>query len=100
MSDLYFKTSILLDNKTAPFTGEWTPMGRSRDNLFTFYTNGTGSVTLEYKSPFFNDGVKFYSVNMSGAGYADPSYSTSPMSEVRAICSGNGQFWAAITAQN
>lgn len=100
MSSLYFNTSILLDGESAPFTGDWVSIGRSRDNLFTFYTNGTGNITLEYKSPFFDDGVDFYSVDMSGAGYSDPSYSTSPMSEIRAICSGNGQFWSAITTQN
>ena len=100
MSDLYFNTTILLNEKTAPFTGEWVPMGRSRDNLFTFYTNGSGKVSLQYKSPFFNEGIQFYSINMDASGYSDPVYSTSPMGEVRAICSGNGNFWTAITTQN
>lgn len=100
MADLYFKTSILLEGETPPFTGEWVPVGRSRDNLFTFFTNGSGTITLQYKSPFFDDGVDFYSVNISGSGYADPSYSTSPMGDVRAICEGNGNFWTAIMQQN
>jgi hypothetical protein len=100
MSDLYFKTSILLDGKTAPFTGEWVPVGRGRDNLFTFYTNGAGGIDLEYRSPFFDEGIQFHSIAMTSSGYADPTYSTSPMSEIRAICTGNGQFWAAVTTQN
>ena len=100
MSDLYFNTAMLLNAKAAPFTGEWVPIGRSRDNLFTFYTNGSGTINLQYKSPFFDEGVNFYSVNITGSGYADPTYSTSPMGEVRAICQGNGNFWAAITQQN
>jgi len=100
MSDIYFNTSILLNAKTAPFTGEWFPLGRGRDNLFTFYTNGTGTINLEYKSPFFNEGVNFYSTSITGAGYGTSTYSTSPMSEIRAVCSGNGQFWAAVTTQN
>jgi hypothetical protein len=100
MSDLYFNTAMLLNAKTAPFTGDWFPMGRSRDNLFTIYTNGSGTVSLQYKSPFFDDGVEFYSVNISGSGYAAPTYSTSPMGEVRAVCNGTGSFWTAITQQS
>ena len=100
MSDLYFNTAMLLNEKPAPFTGEWVPMGRSRDNLFTLYTNGSGTITLQYKSPFFDEGVDFYSANIDSSGYGSPTYSSSPMSEVRAICSGVGNFWAAITQQN
>ena len=101
MSDLYFNTAILLNGNSAPFTGTWVPMGRGRDNLFTLYTNHSGQISLQYKSPFFDEGVEFYNVTISGSGYASPTYSTSPMSEVRAVCSGGtGKFWAAITTQS
>jgi hypothetical protein len=100
MSD-FFSTKMLLTGQSAPYTGEWVGMGRSRDNLFTAYGTSSGSIALQYFSPFFiNDGVPFYTIQISGSGYATPAYSTSPMEQVRAICSGTGTYWVAVAEQN
>lgn len=97
----YFNTTLLLTGNSAPATGEWISIGkRGNENLFTVYTNGSGIIDLEYKSPFFDEGIVFYSIEMAQSGYADPLYSTSPFSQVRAVCRGTGQFRAAITYQN
>jgi hypothetical protein len=98
---LYFVTTHLLTGQQAPFTGAWELTARSRDFLYSFYTNGSGNITLQYQSPFFeNDGINFYNINLAGSGYGDSSYSTSPVSHVRAICSGSGRFYCALTQQN
>ena len=77
-------------------------MSRSRDAAFTAYASGLGgSVILQYKSPFFeNDWVNFYSFAGMQTGYAPPAYLTTPITEVRAVASGNGRFWCGFTAQN
>jgi len=101
MSDLFIKTSMLLTGQSAPSTGEWINVATARDNLFTAYGNTSGSVTLQYKSPFFeNQGVTFYKIDISGSGYSTPAFSTSPMAEVRAISSGTGAYWTSVTQQN
>ena len=100
MSALYFNNITLLENQNGGVTGKWFPMARSRDALFTSYANATtGSITLQYKSPFFDEGVSFYVITM-GSGYATPTFSTSPIGEIRAISSGSGKYWCAVTQQN
>lgn len=100
MSD-YFNTVQLLTGQSAPFTGDWANVGRSRENLFTAFGTSSGTIKLEYRSPFFiEQGVSFYDIALSGSGYAQPVFSTSPMGEVRAISSGNGNYWCAMTQQN
>jgi hypothetical protein len=98
---LYFVTTHLLTGQQAPFTGSWNLAARGRDFLYSFYTNGSGSITLQYQSPFFeDDGISFYTTNLASSGYGASSYSTSPVSHVRAICSGSGQFYCALSQQN
>ena len=100
MSD-FLNTIHLLTGQEAPFTGQWAEIGRSRENLFSSFANTSGTITLQYRSPFFIDqGIPFYDIILSGSGYATPVFSTSPMGEVRAISSGNGNYWCAITQQN
>lgn len=100
MSD-FLNTIQLLTGQAAPFTGEWAEIGRSRENLFSAFGNTSGIIRLQYKSPFFsNQGIPFYDIVLSGSGYSMPVFSTSPMGEVRAISSGNGSYWCAITQQN
>jgi len=97
----YFNTAQLLTGNTGAATGEWIQIKkRGGENLFTVYANGSGVVDLEYKSPFFDEGIVFYSVSITGSGYADPLYSTSPFGEIRATSYGTGRFWAAVTYQN
>lgn len=98
----YFQTSIILNGESSPFTGQWVPMGKTRESLYTAYGNAVGGVILQYRSPFFpEEGITFHTLSVGGSGqYATPSFATSPMSEVRAISSGVGNFWCAITQQN
>ena len=101
MDHFFIQTKLLLTGQPAPFTGESLNMARSRDAAFTAYASGNGSITLQYKSPFFeNDWVNFYSFTGLSNGYALPAYLTTPVTEVRAISSGNGSFWCGFTAQN
>ena len=100
MSD-YFNTLQLLTGQSAPFTGDWANVGRSRENLYSAFGNTSGTITLQYRSPFFiEQGISFYNIELSGSGYATPAFSTSPMGEVRAISSGTGNYWCAMTQQN
>lgn len=102
MDSLLIKNTLLLSGQNAPFTGEWMNTARFRENLYSFYAEGTGSITLQYQSPFFVDqAIDFYSVAITGAStYASSSFSTSPMVEVRAVSSGSGRFYCASTSQN
>jgi hypothetical protein len=101
MDHFLIQTKLLLTGQQAPFTGESENIARARNVGFTAYASGAGSVTLQYKSPFFeNSWVSFYSFTGLTTGYAEPTYLTTPMVEVRAISSGNGRFWAGLTAQN
>lgn len=100
MDSLFFANTLLLTGQSAPFTGEWINMAKTRETLYSAYSLGTGAVSLEYQSPFFpTDGIQFYSLPISG-GYSTPAFSTSPMAKVRAISSGNGAFYCAMTSQN
>ena len=100
MSD-FLNTIHLLTGQQAPFTGQWAEIGRSRENLFTAFGNASGTITLQYKSPFFiTQGIPFYDIVLSGSGYATPAFSSSPMGEVRAVSSGSSRYWCAITQQN
>jgi hypothetical protein len=101
MDHFLIQTKLLLTGQQAPFTGESENIARARNVGFTAYGSGAGSVTLQYKSPFFeNSWVNFYSFTGLATGYAEPTYLTTPMVEVRAVSSGSGRFWAGLTAQN
>ena len=105
-----FKTILLLTGQSAPATGSWTNLGLSHEVLYTVYSSGNGTVSLEYQNPFgftgtnqsnaFYAGVSFYQATGLLTGYSQPAYSNSPMSLVRAIASGNGQYWVSATSQN
>lgn len=100
MSD-FLNTIHLLTGQQAPFTGQWAEIGRSRENLFSAFGNTSGTIGLQYRSPFFaNQGVPFFDIVLGSSGYATPVFSTSPMGEVRAVSSGNGTYWCAVTQQN
>ena len=101
MDHFLIQTKLLLTGQRAPFTGESVNVARGRDNTFTVYVSGSGSVTLQYKSPFFQDDwVDFYSFNGLLGGYGEPAYSTSPMGHIRAVSSGDGNFWCGLTTQS
>ena len=101
MNHFFIQTKLLLTGQAAPFTGEAVSMARSRDAAFTAYCSGQGTVTLQYESPFFaNNWVDFYSFTGMSTGYSVPAYLTTPVTNVRAKCSGNGSFWCGFTAQN
>jgi len=102
MNASLFETVNLLSGQQAPFTGEWQSIANGRNVLFSTYSSGSGSITLQYKNPFFNndEGIPFYTFSGLQTGYSAPAFSTSPMNEVRAISAGSGQFWTAVTIQN
>jgi len=101
MDHFFIQTKLLLTGQQAPFTGESFNIARSREAAFTAYCSGQGSINLQYKSPFFqNDWVDFYSFTGLKTGYAVPVHLTTPITHVRALCSGNGEFWCGITVQN
>lgn len=102
MNHFYIQTKTLLTGQAAPFTGESQTIARSRDAGFTVYSSGVGGVVhLQYSSPFFeNDWVNFYTFQGLTSGYADAVYLTTPMTQIRAISEGTGNFWVAFTAQN
>jgi hypothetical protein len=100
MSD-FLNTIHLLTGQAAPFTGQWVEMGRSRENLFSAFGTASGTIRLQYRSPFFiEQGVPFYDIVLSGSGHAVPVFSTSPMELVRAISVGSGAYWCAVSQQN
>lgn len=103
MNSFLFKPDLLLSGQSGPVTGERINISRARDAAFTvFYSgNSPASVTLQYQSPFFqNDFIDFYRFNNLISGYATPAYMTTPFGVIRAVASGNGAFWAAVTYQN
>ena len=101
MDHFFIQTKLLLSGQEAPFTGEFLNMARGRDTSFTAYSSGEGSITLQYKSPFFRDDwISFYSFTGLSTGYAPPAYLTTPMTHVRAVSDGTGSFWCALTTQN
>jgi hypothetical protein len=101
MNHFFIETKLLLTGQAAPFTGDKQNIARSRDAAFTVYSSGDGSVKLQYASPFFpNDWVDFYEFKNLKTGYADTAYLTTPMTSIRAVAIGNGNFWTAFTAQN
>ena len=101
MNQFLIQSKTLLSGQEAPFIGQPQNIARFRDAGFTVYSSGQGSVLLQYKSPIFeNDWVDFYKFGGLTTGYAEPAYLTTPLTEVRAVSSGNGKFWCAFTAQN
>jgi hypothetical protein len=102
MNHFYIQTKVLLTGQAAPFTGEAETIARSRDAGITVYTSGAGgTVRLQYNSPFFQDDwVDFYAFEGLTSGYAQPAYLTTPMTQIRAVAEGTGNFWVAFTAQN
>jgi hypothetical protein len=101
MDHFLIQTKLLLTGQQAPFTGESVNIARARNVGFTAYASGAGSVTLQYKSPFFeNSWVDFYSFTGLATGYAEPTFLTTPVVEMRAVSSGTGKFCAGLTAQN
>jgi|688.fasta_scaffold01323_2 hypothetical protein len=102
MNNFLCQTLILLSGQSAPFTGNAINVARLRENVFISYCSGAGGgVNLQYKSPFFeNQWVDFYSFSSLGSGYSDSAYLDTPMTEIRAVCSGNGNFWCGCMGQN
>lgn len=101
MNNLYFVTNLLLTGQQAPFTGQWFPMGQSREALYSAFGNTSGSIVLQYRSPFFpSEAIPFYTIDIASSGYSAPAFSTSPLSEVRAVSSGTGNYWCAVSQQN
>lgn len=101
MNSFFMGTKLLLSGQSAPFTGDGQFMQLARDARFTVYSSGQGSVSLQYKSPFFeNDWVNFYDFDTLTTGYAQPAYLTTPMTEIRAVSKGSGKYWVAVTFQN
>jgi hypothetical protein len=109
-SSINLLSGVELSAPGASVTGEWHNTARSREFLFTVYNSGAAgaTVTLQYKSPFFNnEGVDFLIFSgLSPDTYSQPVYATSPFSEIRAVAtagsgqSGVGTVFAAATLQN
>jgi hypothetical protein len=103
MNSFLIQSKLLLTGQSGPSTGESVEIARLREaNLVSYYNgNNVGNVILQYKSPFFeNDWVTFYDFGVLASGYSDTAFLTTPMSEIRAVCSGSGQFWCACLGQN
>ena len=101
MNSFYFGTNNLLTGQAAPFTGASIPTANARNVLVSTYGSGAGAISIQYPSPIF-DGqwVTFYNVTGLTTGYGVPLSIDSPMPKIRAISSGNGNFWAAVYQQN
>lgn len=102
MNNFLCQTLILLSGESAPFTGKSINIARLRESAFIAYCSGVGGgVSLQYKSPFFdNQWVNFYDFSPLSSGYSDTSYLDTPMTEIRAVCSGTGNFWCGYMGQN
>ncbi len=100
--NLKFNSEILANEVSAPFTGEWKNLANGRDFLYTIkYSGASGSFRLEYPSPFGgNEGVSLFSAQVSGNGFYDPLFSTSPVPSTRIVFEGSGIFSAAVFSQN
>lgn len=103
-SQLEFNTDLLLNGVAAPATGKMIPVSRAHELTFLVYTSGisgTAMVTYSYPSPFFaGEFVPFYQQSISGDGYSDTLFMTTPIPNVRASVSGAGTFWVSVTQQN
>lgn len=99
-----FKKVNLLNGNSAPFTGEYVSTATARNLLFNFYASGVISgnslLALQFQSPFFpQDSITFHAIT-GLSGYGSPLFSDSPISEVRAVCSGTGNYWVSVNMQN
>ena len=103
-SQLEFSTNYLLSGQAAPVTGNYVGVSRSHELSFLVYASGlsgNASMIYYYPSPFFmGDDVPFYTQTISGNGYSDTLYMTTPIPHVKVAVSGVGNFWVSVTQQN
>lgn len=103
-AQLEFNTTLLLNGIAAPATSKYVPVARAHELTFLVYASGLSGnalVTYSYPSPFFpGQDVPFYQQTISGEGYSDTLYMTTPIPNVKASVSGVGTFWVAATQQN
>jgi hypothetical protein len=112
MNSSLIKTEYLATGQTAPFTGEWVNTALCKNGFIVIYASGSSvSIDLQAKtelnqnSMFLEGGsaeaVSFYTATGVGAGYGDPIFFDSPISEIRlATTAGSAPVFAYITYQN
>jgi hypothetical protein len=112
MSTSLIKTEFLATGQSAPFTGQWVNTALCKNGFIVIYASGSSiSIDLQAKTelnqnPMFLEGgsaeaVSFYTATGLGAGYGDPIFFDSPISEIRlAATAGSAPVFAYITYQN
>lgn len=101
MNHYLTQTITLLSGQAAPFTGEVVNVARAKDLVFDYYVSGNGSITLQYKSPFFeNQWIDFNKITANKVGPVNANTLGTPTTLIRAISTGIGSFWCAVTVQN
>lgn len=112
MNPSLIKTQYLATGQSAPFTGAWVNTALCKNGFIVVYASGSSvNIDLQAKTelnqnPMFLEGgsahhVSFYSATGVGAGYGDPIFFDSPITNIRlAVTSGNAPVFAYITYQN
>lgn len=104
MTPVYCNTHILLSGQAAGYTGLFVATSIGRDFSIISYGSGvdsTSALILSAPSPFFNGTVfPFLTIPITGNGYNNVYFLTSPIAEVQASLSGNGNIWAALVIRD
>lgn len=112
MNPSLIKTEYLATGQAAPFTGQWVNTSLCKNGFIVVYASGSSvDIDLQAKTelnqnPMFLEGgsanaVSFYTATGIGAGYGDPIFFDSPISNIRlAAINGNAPVFAYITYQN
>lgn len=106
-----FKSEIIANGETVPFTGQWVPSSQGRNALVVTYVSGSSvDFSLQGKTelqglPIFAEGgsaeaFTFYEVNNVSSGYSAPIFFDSPIAEIRMVATGSGKVWSFINYQN
>ena len=112
MSASLIKTEYLATGQNTPFTGQWVNTAFCKNGFIVVYASGSSvSIDLQAKTelnqnPMFLAGgsaeaLSFYTKTGVGAGYSDPIFFDSPITEIRlAATDGTAPVFAYITYQN
>ncbi|MEY4343285.1 MAG: hypothetical protein RL736_1083 [Pseudomonadota bacterium] len=106
-----FKSEILANGATVPFTGQWVPSSQGRNALIVTYVSGSSvDFSIQGKTelqglPIFADGGSaeaflFYKETGVRSGYSTPLFFDSPIAEIRMVATGSGKVWSFINYQN
>lgn len=112
MNPSLIKTEYLATGQTAPFTGQWVNTALCKNGFIVIYSSGSSvdidlqaQTQLNQNSIFLDGGIaeaiSFYQATGIGAGYGDPIFFDSPISNIRLVTkNGNAPVFAYITYQN